>query len=120
MPKFNAVALPLAAFSIGLGLAELFAPDRVGRAAGIDGRRGLIRAYGARELMAGGLILAAPMSPTPLWMRVGGDLLDLLTLAPYTKQANNPGYRKSLGAAALVAAVTLIDVAATRARKQAG
>lgn len=121
MPKFNAVALPLAAFSIGLGLAELFATEKVGKAAGIPQKSGLLKAYGLREIMAGGLILAAPKSQTPLWMRVAGDFVDLLTLAPATRRNDEPGGKqKATIAAAVVAGITAIDILAASSRKQAG
>ena len=41
-------------FSIGLGMAELVAPGRLARMLGLDGKDGLIRSFGARELASGG------------------------------------------------------------------
>lgn len=66
--------------SFGIAAAELLAPRRLGRAVGLEDRPNLLRAYGARELVAG--IGAHSVYPVPaLWSRVAGDLLDLATLA---------------------------------------
>lgn len=46
-------------FSLGLGLAEILAPQMITRAVGFEGREGLIRGYGAREIAAGMGILAS-------------------------------------------------------------
>ncbi|HEY1961981.1 MAG TPA: hypothetical protein VGG69_06160, partial [Rhizomicrobium sp.] len=44
--------------SFGLGLAELVAPRQITRALGMEGKEGLVRAYGAREIGAGMLCLS--------------------------------------------------------------
>jgi hypothetical protein len=119
--KSSFISLPLAAFSIGLGLAEVLAPKAVGKRAGLSHRSGLIRGYGVRELVAGGLILAAPKSPTPIWMRVAGDFIDLLTIAPATRRDHErePGARRSaLIAAAAVGAITVLDILAARSMRE--
>jgi hypothetical protein len=46
------LAYALGWFSIGLGIAELVAPGQIARSLGLHGKEGLIRAYGARELMS--------------------------------------------------------------------
>ena len=57
------------------------APRRLTRALGLDGHEALVRAYGVREVATGVAILASH-DPTPwIWGRVGGDALDLATLA---------------------------------------
>ena len=76
-----ALAQGLGWFSIGLGMAEVLAPGHLARFLGMEERTELIRAYGAREIMSGIGILAQ-QDPTPwIWARVGGDALDLATLA---------------------------------------
>lgn len=66
--------------SIGLGAVELIAPGRLARALGMEGREGLLRAYGAREIATG--IGVRSVNPVPaMWARVAGDVLDLGTLA---------------------------------------
>jgi hypothetical protein len=68
-------------FSIGLGLAELLAPEGVTRPFGMERHTALIRAYGLREIAAGVGILTQP-DPTPwVWGRVAGDALDIATMA---------------------------------------
>ena len=65
----NAIIQGLAFFSIGLGLAELLAPRRVSRAAGMTKNDTLLRGYGLREIATGvGLLVAR--NPRPwLWGR---------------------------------------------------
>ncbi len=106
---FEALAKGLGAFSIGLGLVEIFAARRLTRALGLERHEALIRAYGVREVATGIAILASH-DPTPwIWGRVGGDALDLATLAVGFdgdgRQRTNLGF-----AAAAVAGVTALDV----------
>ena len=96
-------------FSIGLGLAELVAPGKIGRAVGLQGQEKVLRAYGAREIGAG--LGALSIDPTPfIWSRVAGDLLDLGTLAQGLK-GQGETKRNAAIAMGAVAAITLIDVA---------
>src|SRR4051812_10089686 len=67
-------------FSIGLGVAELVAPRQITRALGMEGREGLVRAYGAREIVAGVLSLSTEKD-IGLWSRLAGDALDIVCLA---------------------------------------
>ena len=68
------LAVGLGLFSIGLGLAELFAPRSVARAIGMpDASEGILQTLGAREIANGVAILAQPDNPAWLWSRVGGD-----------------------------------------------
>src|SRR5690606_35704049 len=73
----------LGAFSIGLGLAELFKPHGVAELIGVDDC-GIVpttlRAFGVREIAAGVGLTARPTSPYGAWSRVLGDVLDLATL----------------------------------------
>jgi hypothetical protein len=63
------------------GLAELLAPRAVARVTGMRRDERLLRAYGLRQIVAGvGLLTAKDPEPW-LWARVGGDALDLATLA---------------------------------------
>jgi hypothetical protein len=103
------VAQALGWLSIGLGLAELIAPGRMARALGMEGREGLLRGYGARELAAGRLGLSVNKT-TGMWSRVAGDVIDLATLA-YAYNRKNPK-QKNVGAAlAIVAGIALVDLA---------
>jgi hypothetical protein len=105
----QALAQALGWFSIGLGAAELVAPQHLARLLGMEGQDDLIRTYGAREIVTGVGILSQD-DPTPwMWARVGGDALDLGTLAmrlgPDNPQRTNVGL-----AMAAVAGVTALDV----------
>ena len=68
-------------FSIGLGLAELLAPRAVSRVTGLRGQEALLQAYGLREIATGIGILVSRQPRRWMWARVGGDALDLATLA---------------------------------------
>ena len=96
-------------FSIGLGLLELAAAPALCRALGLAGRETLVRSYGVRELATGIAILGSH-DPTP-WIlgRIGGDALDLATLA--TGFAGDRRQRSNrVAATAAVAGVTVLDV----------
>lgn len=105
----DALARGLGWFSIGLGLAEVIAPGALARALGMRGHEGLFRAYGVREIATGIGVLASE-DPTPwIWGRVGGDGLDLATLA--TGLTGDNRKRDNVGIAiAAVAGVTVLDV----------
>ena len=106
---YEGLARGLGWFSIGLGLAELVIPDRFCRTLGLEGQEVLVRAYGAREIMAGVAILASH-DPTPwIWARVGGDAVDLVTLAAGFRTDSPKGDNLALATAAVVG-VTVLDV----------
>jgi hypothetical protein len=113
-PPASHLALGLAAFSIGLGLAELIAPRSIARMAGLAGADarsdGLIRALGAREVSHGVTILADPTSATPVWARVYGDALDLLALGVGTRRYATHRRMAAFAMAGLLGAAAL-DVA---------
>jgi hypothetical protein len=104
------LATGLGWFSIALGIAELAAPKAICRALGMQGREGVVQAYGAREIMTGIAILASH-DPTPwIWGRVGGDALDLATLATGL-EGDNPKRDNVWVGVAAVAGITAIDIA---------
>jgi hypothetical protein len=108
-----ALAQGLGWFSIGLGVAELVAPQHLARFLGMEERTELIRAYGAREIVTGVGILAQEDPTTWMWGRVGGDVLDLGTLAMGLGR-DNP-QRGNVGMAiAAVAGVMALDVLCAR------
>ena len=106
---YQDLARGLGWFSIGLGLLELAAPRDLCRMLGLDGREGLVRSYGVREVATGVAILMSH-DPTP-WIlaRVGGDALDLATLATGFE---GDRHRKAnlVAATAAVAGVTALDI----------
>jgi hypothetical protein len=104
-----ALAQGLGWFSIGLGVAELIAPEPLARFLGMEEHTRLIRAYGAREI-ATGIGILTQEDPTPwMWGRVGGDALDLGTLALGLSR-DNPQRGNVAMAMAAVAGVTALDI----------
>ncbi len=99
-------------FSLGLGLAELLAPDHVGKAVGLRNHRNLLRAAGLREIAAGVGILTQPRAPGWVWSRVAGDVMDLglLGSALASSEERSPERRRAIGALIAVAGVTALDV----------
>ena len=100
-------------FSIGLGAAELLAPEAVAEYLGMDDLTELVRAYGLREIATGVGILANRQPTGWVWARVAGDALDLATLAAGLSPRNRRRNRV-LGAMAAVAGVALLDVMCAR------
>jgi L-ascorbate metabolism protein UlaG (beta-lactamase superfamily) len=78
------LARALGWFGVGLGLAEVVAPRRLGKLIGAPGREWLLRVMGLREIAAGVGLLTARPDAKPLskwmWARVGGDAIDLALL----------------------------------------
>ena len=102
-------ATGLGVLSIGLGLAEIFAPRELARLIGVKNRPAVFIALGARELLSGIGILAQRRPTSWLWSRVAGDLMDLSLLgAAFTERGNDQ--EKIQGAAAAVAGVMVADV----------
>jgi hypothetical protein len=104
------LARALGWFSVGLGIAELVAPGRIARSLGLEDKEGLIRAYGARELASAVPTLSVD-KPIGLAARIGGDAIDLGTLATALHR-DNPKRHNAVIATALVAGITLLDIAA--------
>jgi hypothetical protein len=83
---------------------------------GLQGKEALIRAYGGREIASG--IGSLSSNPAPaIWGRVGGDLLDLATLA--SSAGGDKNQRRNAGMAiAGVLGITLLDVLVAAALSQ--
>lgn len=98
-------------FSIGLGLAEVVAPQAVARLIGVDEdeHSTLLRAYGVRELAAGVGILTRPKPTYWMWNRVIGDAVDLASLG---RAMRSPDTNKTKLTAATLAVlgVTALDI----------
>ena len=111
-PLAHQIALSLGVFSIGLGMAELFAPRAIARLAGINESphtASIIRAFGAREIGAGVAVLTQPGRAMPLWSRAAGDALDLAYLGA-ALQDERADQRRTAAATAAVLGVTMLDV----------
>lgn len=100
-------------FSIGLGLAEIVAPEKIAGELGMEDRKNLIRLYGFREMAKGIGILANDKPAGWVWGRVAGDALDLATLATGLRK-DNPKRANVLKAISAVLGVTVLDVIAAR------
>jgi uncharacterized membrane protein len=106
----------LGVFSIGLGLAQVLAPEGMSKICGIkdaEGNRGVMRSLGMREISHGIAILSRQQPEKAVWSRVAGDALDLALLGKVMANPENSRGR-ALFATANVLAVTALDVLAAR------
>ena len=109
--QMGALAKGLGWFSIGLGLAEIFAPRQLGRAIGAgDDHTTLLPLLGVREI-ASGLGILAQTESSSAWLksRVLGDAMDLSLLAAAFAAPGASRSRLAVATAA-VAGVTALDV----------
>jgi hypothetical protein len=111
---YKKLGLGLGAFSIGLGLVEIAAPGRLARWLGVEGKtpKTVIGLFGARELLAGAMLLRGPAVSTNAWNRVVGDAIDLGALGLAFSRSSRRG--AVAGALGFVAGATIIDVLAAR------
>lgn len=109
-PVPDQMARLLGWFSIGLGVAELVAPHAITRLLGMQGREGLVRAFGTREIAAGMTSLSTEKA-AGLWSRVGGDMMDIAALMTAYRD-DNPQKQNVGVVLAAIAAITLIDLGA--------
>lgn len=94
-------------FSLALGALELAAPGAITRTLGLQGKEGLVRAYGAREIAAGVPTLSIDKQ-VGLASRVAGDIVDIATLLPALGR-HNPQRGNAAVALLAVGAVTVLD-----------
>ena len=116
----DALVRGIGLFSLGLGVAELVAPGKIAKTFGLEGKEGLLRAFGAREIASG--IGALSMDPQPaLWSRVGGDVLDMATLAFGARSDRQDAKRNALIGIGAVAGIAALDAfAATLMGRRGG
>jgi len=96
--------------SLGLGLAAVASPRRLGRWLGVDAEPEAISAFGARELASGAGLLS-PVKPGPwFWTRVIGDIMDMGALAGAIK-SDNPQRHVARGVALILVGIAVLDVA---------
>jgi hypothetical protein len=74
-------------FSLALGAVELMAPGYITRTLGLQGKESLVRAYGAREILAGVPTLSVDRQ-VGLASRIAGDVIDIATLMPALSRHN--------------------------------
>ena len=105
------VARALGGFSLVRGAAELMFGRRINVALGLGQSAALVRAFGAREAVAGYLARMYPDMAGPIWMRVAGDVLDVAVLVGALNRRRNPHRDATLAALVAVLGVTAIDIA---------
>lgn len=110
--NYKSTAHGLGLFSIGLGLAELIGGKRIARMLGVEKSSKLVRGFGARELAAGGALIAQPAHSTNTWMRVAGDAMDLAALGMAARRSRRQ--KAVWSSIAVVAAITALDVMTAR------
>ncbi len=104
-------------FSIGLGAAELVFGRSMNRRLGLGQSPGLVRAFGAREVAAGAMVLMYPDTAAPVWLRVAGDALDIAVLARALTTRNRRRQATLLSMFAVLG-VTALDVATASSLSQ--
>lgn len=110
--RVEGLARALGWLSIGVGLAEVVAPQGVARLIGLQANernQRLLRGMGIREI-ASGLGILSRRRPTPwVWSRVAGDALDLALLGSAMRAENTQKGRVAVATAAVLG-VTALDV----------
>ena len=110
--NYKGLGYGLGLFSIALGTSELFGARRIARALNVEGREGLVRAFGVREVAAGIGLLNAPAHSARVWNRVLGDGMDLAAVG--TATARSPRNKAAWGALVFVAGATVLDIVVAR------
>ena len=108
--RSDQLAKGLGWFSVGLGFLELLGAKKLCEALGLEKHETLVRAYGVREVATGVAILASHDAMPWIWGRVGGDVVDLATLAAAGASARDDQRTNVALALAAVAGVTALDV----------
>ena len=101
-------------FSLALGAVEIAVPNALIRMLGVRGGPALMRGFGAREMAAGVIVLAAPESAIGPATRLAGDALDIAVLGAALSPRNSRRVAASV-ALALVVGVTILDAVCTKA-----
>jgi hypothetical protein len=118
MMDYKKLGLGLGVFSIGLGLLEIAARGRLSRWLGVEGKtaKTVIGLFGARELLAGAMLLRGPAVSTNAWNRVVGDAIDLGALGVAFSRSSRRG--AVAGAIGFVGGAAIVDVTAARGLDQ--
>lgn len=104
---YKKLSLGLGYFSLALGMVELFGSGRIARTLDAQGHEGLIKGFGAREVVAGLGLLQAPAHGVGMWNRVAGDVMDIVAVGAAAK--NSPTNRAVWGALAFVVGALVLD-----------
>ncbi|WP_240742275.1 SRPBCC family protein [Micromonospora zingiberis] len=110
--------------SLGLGVAQLAAPDTVRRISGVDdssASRTVVPLVGARELVHAAGLLTSRRKGIWAWTRVMGDAMDLASLGVAIAHRGGRRRRRLVGVTAAIVGITVVDlltaVQATRVRR---
>ena len=103
-------------FSVGLGALELLASRRIATTLGVATPR-LVQALGAREVVAGLMVLKKPDTAMPVWGRVAGDAMDAAVLVTGLGHGNRQRGKATAGMLFVLGAAVL-DVAVATALSQ--
>src|SRR4030095_7011375 len=99
--------------SLGLGVAQLAAPDTVRRISGVDDSatsRAVVPLVGARELVHAAGLLTSRRKGAWTWTRVLGDAMDLAALGVAISHREGRRRRRLLGVTAAIVGITVVDV----------
>jgi uncharacterized membrane protein len=99
--------------SLGLGVAQLAAPDTVRRISGVDDSatsRAVVPLVGARELVHAAGLLTSRRKNVWAWTRVAGDAMDLTSLAVAIAHRSGRRRRRLLAVTGAIAGITALDV----------
>jgi uncharacterized membrane protein len=112
MANDTTTARGLGYLSLGLGFSQLLAPRWFSRTIGVRAdseSETVVRLVGLREVVAGAGLLTSG-NPAPwVWLRVGGDLMDLALLGRATTTKQEEPERLN-GALASTVAITAVDL----------
>ncbi|MFG3555734.1 SRPBCC family protein [Micromonospora sp. NPDC047557] len=110
--------------SLGLGVAQLAAPDTVRRISGVDDSptsRAVVPLVGARELIHAAGLLTSRRKGMWAWTRVAGDAMDLASLGLAIAHRGGRRRRRLLVVTGAIVGITVVDlltaVQATRAKR---
>jgi len=110
--------------SLGLGVAQLAAPDTVRRISGVDDSatsRTLLQFVGARELVHAAGLLTSRRKGAWAWTRVAGDAMDLTSLGMAIAHRDGSRRRRLVAVTGAIVGITVLDLLtalrATRATK---
>jgi len=118
----DTLARVLGLASLAFGVPQVGAPDRVAEAVGARpgaDTRDLTRGVGVRELTAAAGLLLRGSSPTFLWSRVAGDVMDLVLLGRELRRGG-PGRGRTIAATAAVVGLGALDLTAARRSTRGG
>lgn len=113
MISYSDLSRGLGWFSLALGIAEVLAPQRLGRLTGLRRHRRLMPGLGLREIAAGLGVLGARRPAAGLWARVAGDGMDLGVLAGALRRSRRNRTRVVASIAAVIG-VTILDILVAR------